>query len=73
MLVHLAMTLSTARGWEIPYYKYYDKASSFSSHEAAITVITGGVDGVRARRQLVATSCDEDWSVCPPAPVLSCL
>ena len=66
MLVHLAMTLSTVRGWHIP---SDDKASPFSSHESAIT---GGVDGARARRQL-ASGCTGSWSVYPPAPVLSCL
>ena len=60
MLVHLAITLSTVHGWVIP---LDDKASSFSSHESAIT---GGIDG--ARRQLKASGCSGSWSVCPPAP-----
>jgi hypothetical protein len=62
MHVHLAITLSTVHGWVLP---SDDKASSLSSHESAIT---GGVDGARARRQLIALDCSGSWSVCPPAP-----
>ena len=58
MLVHLAITLSTVHGWVLP---SDDKASSLSSH-----AITGGVDGARARRQLIASGCSSSWSVCPP-------
>ena len=60
MLFHLAITLSTVHGWVIP---SDDKASSLSLHESAIT---GGIDG--ARRQLIASGCSDNWSVCLPAP-----
>ena len=58
MLVHLAITLFTVHGWVLP---SDDKVSSLSSH-----AITGGVDGARARRQLIASGCSGSWSVCPP-------
>ena len=58
MLVHLAITLSTVHGWVLP---LDDKASSLSSHES---VITGGIDGEHARRQLIASGCSGSWSVC---------
>ena len=60
MLVHLGMMLSAASGWVLP---SADKAhdSPLSFHESAIT---GGADGARARRQLIASSCEADWSVC---------
>ena len=60
MLVHLAITLFTVHGWVLP---SDDKAhdSPLAFHESAIT---GGADGARARRQLIASSCEADWSVC---------
>ena len=64
MIVHLAMMLSAVHGWVLlPDDKAHD--SSHSAHESAIT---GGVDGARARRQLVASSCDGSWSARPPRP-----
>ena len=64
MIVHLAMMLSAVHGWVLlPDDKAHD--SSLSAHESAIT---GGVDGARARRQLIALDCSGSWSVCPPAP-----
>ena len=60
MLVHLAIMLSAVNGWVLP---SDDKAhdSPLSLHESAIM---GGADGSRARRQLIASSCEADWSVC---------